>query len=168
MELIENNYDILILVLLAIIGLSLCFYNTYLLFKGQKTLGWTETKGLVIKSEMGISKDLTREKYKNCYRPDIEYEYEFRGNKFKSNQAYLGDKVYLSYKDKAEKTLKMFPLNKTVSVYVNPDNQSESILIKGSGGNRLLGIVLGLILIFIGILIQSNFELVKEFLIRLE
>ncbi len=168
MEFLENNLDFIILSLFVIIGISLYVYNVHLLFKGQRTLGWIVASGKIIKSELGVSQSLTKETYENHYRADIEYEYELLGNKFKSNQAYLGDKVYLSYKDKAEKTLKMFPENKTVNVFVNPDNHSESVLIKGSGGNRVFNILLGLILVLIGILIQSNFELIKEFLNSLE
>ncbi|MEJ2104887.1 MAG: DUF3592 domain-containing protein [Ignavibacteriaceae bacterium] len=168
MEFLENNLDTIIFILFAITGISLCVYNVHLLFKGQKTLGWTLAKGKIIKSEMGISQSLTRETFENYYRADIEYEYELLGNKFKSNQAYLGDKVYLTYDNKAEKILKMFPANKTVNVYVNPDNHSDSVLIRGSGGNRVLNIALGLILIFIGIFVQSNFDLIKEFLVGLK
>jgi len=168
MEIIQNNIDFLILALLSIIGIAIISYNVFLLFKGQQTAGWGEVPGQITKSEIGISQNLSKESFENNYRADIEYEYEIAGNRFKSDQAYLGDKIYLSYKDKAVKTLKMFPIHKTVSVFVNPDNHAESVLIIGSGANRVLNIIIGLFLVFIGVLIKTNFELILNILKGLE
>jgi len=168
MEIIQNNIDFLILTLLSIIGIAIISYNVFLLFKGQQTEGWGEIPGQITKSEIGISQNLSRESFENNYRADIEYEYEIAGNRFKSDQAYLGDKIYLSYKGKADRTLKMFPKHKIVSVFVNPDNHAESVLIKGSGANRVLNIVIGLFLVFIGVLIKTNFELILNVLKGLE
>lgn len=168
MEYFENNLDIIALCLFAVIGISLCIYNTYLIFKGQKTFSWTSTHGKIIKSEMQISKSLGEGTYGDYYRANIEYEYLVSGKRLTSNQAYLGDKVYLSHKRKAKRTLEQFPINKQVKVYVNPYNKTDSVLIKGAGGNRISIIILGLILIFLGIFIQSNFELIKQFFLSLE
>jgi len=159
-EILENNVDWFVLILFLIFGFGLIVYNSILIKKGKQTLTWVETRGQITKSEMVISKNHTKESVETYYRADIEYEYEMMGNKFNSNQAYLGDKLSLSYRDKADKMLKMFPINRSVSVFVNPDNYSESVLIKGSGGNRVLNIIVGLFLILAGILIKINFELI--------
>lgn len=164
MEIMQNNIDFVILTLLSTIGIAIVIYNVFLLFKGQQTEGWTEVRGQITKSEIAISKDLAERSFENHFRADVEYEYECAGVKYNSKQAFLGDEVYLPYKDKAEKTVKMFPINQVVSVFVNPNNNSESVLIKGSGANRILNIVIGLILVFIGVLVKSNFELILNIL----
>ncbi len=168
MEILQNNVDFIILILLSTVGLGLVVYNLILIKKGKQTSTWLEVKGQITKSEIGISQNPTKESFETYYRSDIEYEYEVTGKKYKSDQAYLGDKVYLTSKEKAEKTLKMFPINQTVSVFVNPDNYAESVLIKGSGANRVLNIVLGLILVIIGVLIKTNFALILNAIKGLE
>jgi hypothetical protein len=112
---------------------------------------------------MNPSLDFTQ----NYYKTSIEYEYEVFGIKYLSNQAYLGD-VISSNKSKARETVKMFPINKTVTVFVNPDNHTESVLIKGSGGNRVLNIVIGLFLIVAGVLVKINYELITNTIKGLE
>ena len=168
MEKLQNNVNWIITILLSAIGLVIVIYNILLISKGQQTKNWIEVKGLITKSNIDINRDPTERSFENDYRADIEYEYEITGIKYNSNQAFLGDKVYLPYKDKAEKTLKMFPINQTFSVFVNPDNYSESVLIKGSGANRVQNIVIGLILVIIGVLIKTNFALILNTLKGLE
>jgi len=168
MEIIQNNIDFLILTLLSTIGITIVIYNVFLIFKGRQTVGWTEVRGQITKSEISISQNLTKEIFENHYRADIEYEYEFAGVKYYSKRGFLGDEVYIPYKDKAEKTVKMFPMNQIVTVFVNPNNNSESVLIKGSGTNRIPNIIIGLILVVIGVLIKSNYELILNILKGLE
>jgi hypothetical protein len=165
MEILQNNIDSIILILLLIIGLGIIIFNIILIKKGEQTLNWFEVKGSIKKSEVNMnpSLDFTQ----NYYKTSIEYEYEVFGIKYLSNQAYLGD-VISSNKSKARETVKMFPINKTVTVFVNPDNHTESVLIKGSGGNRVLNIVIGLFLIVAGVLVKINYELITNTIKGLE
>jgi hypothetical protein len=167
MEILQKNVDFIILILSLTLGLGIVIYNIILIKKGQQTLNWIEVKGLISKSEMGILESISLESFQRCYRANIEYDFEVIGRNFHSKQAFLGDKIY-SGKSKAKKTLEMFPLNHTVSVFVNPDNYNESVLIKGSGANRVLFIILGLVFVFIGVLIKTNFELIINVLKGLE
>ena len=162
MEILQNNIDLIILILLSLIGIIIIIYNLILITKGQRTNSWTETNGLITKSEIGISKSLIEKTFDNHYRADIEYEYQIKNEVFYSKQVFLGDKIYIPHKNNAEKLLNRFHINQTVKVYYNPTNNSESVLIKGSGTNRFRNITLGLILIIVGALIQSNFEFILK------
>lgn len=168
MEILQKNIDFIIQILLSIVGLGIVIYNIILIKKGQQTLNWIEVKGLITKSEIGILESFRKRAFERCYIADIEYDFEVIGRKFHSNQAFIGDKIYISGKSRAQKTLEMFPLNCTVSVFVNPDNYNESVLIRGSGSNRILNILLGLVLVVIGVLIRTNFELIINVLNGLE
>ncbi len=168
MELLQNNLDNIFLIILLTVGIGIVIYNILLIKKGQQTQNWIEVKGLITKSELGILRMSGETSLESCYRADIEYDFEVTGRKLNSKQAFLGDKIYISGKSKAKKTLKMFPVNYTVSVFVNPDNYAESVLIKGSGANRVVNIVIGLVLIVIGVLIKTNFELIVNVLKGLE
>jgi hypothetical protein len=168
MEILQSNIDSIILIVLSLIGIIIIIYNLALITKGQKTNSWNETNGIITKSEIEISKSLTKQTFENHYRADIEYEYKIKNEVLHSKQVFLGDKLYLPHKDRAEKTLNTFPINQTVKVYYNPDNNSESILIKGSGSNRFRNIILGLILIIVGVIIQSNFEYILNLVHGLE
>jgi hypothetical protein len=160
MEFLQNDRDIIILILFSILGFGIIIYNIILIKKGHETLNWIEVKGLITKSELGILRQSGQTSLDYCYRADIEYDFEVIDKNFHSRQAFLGDKIYTSGKSKAKTTLKMFPVNHAVSVFVNPDNYSESVLIRGSGANRFLNIAIGLILVIIGILVKTNFELI--------
>lgn len=160
MEILQNNIDFVILIILLTIGLGVIIFNIILIKKGEQTLNWFEVKGSIKKSEIiQVNMNSTLDYTENYYRASIEYEYEVFGIKYLSNQAYLGDIIY-SNKSKAQETVKMFPIFKTVTVFVNPDNHIESVLIKGSGGNRVLNIVIGLFLIVAGVFIKTNYELI--------
>jgi len=160
MEILQYNVDFILLILSSIAGLGIIIYNVILMKKGQQTLNWIETQGQITKSEIGISQNSTIDSFETHYRANIEYEYEVFGKKYFSDQAYLGDKIYHGDSDKAKKVLKMFPIFHTVVVYVNPDNYAESVLIKGSGANRVVNIIIGLFLIVIGVLVKINFALI--------
>jgi len=168
MEILQNNVDFIILILLSTIGLGIVIYNIILIKKGQRTLNWIEVKGLITKSEIIQSMNPSKDLFENYYRASLEYDYEVLGIKYKSDQASLGDAIYSQDKSKAKETLKMFPINQTVTVFVNPDNHTESVLIKGSGGNRVLNIVIGLFLIVAGVLIKMNYELITNTIKGLE
>jgi hypothetical protein len=168
MEILQNNVDLFALILLSTVGLGLIIYNIILIKKGQQTLNWIETQGQITKSEIGISRNLSDGSVEAYYRANIEYEYEVHGKKYISDQVHLGDKIYLSYKYKAKKILNMFPIFHTVSVFVNPDNYAESVLIKGPGANRVVNIIIGLFLVVIGVIIKTNFELIFNFIKGLE
>ncbi len=168
MEILQNNIDFIILIILLTIGLGLIIFNMILIKKGKQTLNWFEVKGSIKKSEiiqvnMNPSVDYTE----NYYRSSIEYEYEVFDIKYLSNQAYLGD-IISSNRSKAQETVKMFPINKIVTVFVNPDNHTESVLIRGFGGNRVLNIVIGLFLIVVGVLVKINYELITNTIRGLE
>lgn len=168
MEILQNNLDLIILILFTTVGLGISIYNIIIIKKGEQTYSWFEVPGQITRSEIGISQNPTKETFHNHYRADIEYQYEVAGNRFYSVQAYFGDKIYLPNKEKAERILKMFPINQTVSVFVNPDNNTESVLIRGSGVKSVVNIVVGLILIVIGVFINMNFELILNVLNGLE
>lgn len=168
MEILQNNVDFIIQIIMSTVGLVIVVYNITLIKKGQQTFNWLEVHGQITKSEIGVMQNPTKESFENHYRSDIEYEYEVVGKKYNSDQAYLGDKIYLPSKDKAEKTLRMFQINQAVSVFINPDNHSESVLIKGSGANRILYIVIGLVLVIIGVIIKTNYSLILNAIKGLE
>ncbi len=56
----------------------------------------------------------------------------------------------------------MFPIGKLIEVYVNPNNHAESVLIQGSGSNRVFRIIVGIGFVVAGILVKTNFEIVLE------
>ena len=161
MEILQNNLDNIALILLLTIGLGIIIINIILIKKGEQTLNWFEVKGFIKKSEVTqLMLNPSHDYFEYSYRASIEYEYEVFGIKYLSTQAYLGDVISSNDKSKAQETVKMFPVNNTVSVFVNPNNYAESVLIKGSGGNRVFYILIGISLIVIGVLIKTNFELI--------
>ena len=78
-------------------------------------------------------------------RPQLVSNMSMRllGKNLSLTKLTLAIRFILSYKDKAKKILKMFPIHRTVSVFVNPDNYAKSVLLKGPGANRVVSIAIG-------------------------
>ncbi len=166
MAYIEQNLDIFILIILTIIGLGMIGYNIYLISKGRQSNSWTSTNGIITKSELGILKFTGDSSLEYNYRADIEYKFTIDDQIISSKQAFFGDELYHGNKSRTTKLLSQFPIAKTVTVFYNPNDVQESVLIRGSSIHRFFNIILGLGIIIAGALIESNFEIVKAFVLE--
>ena len=64
------------------------------------------------------------------FQAKITYEYHHKGNR------YVGNKIYFGYGSSSEKDdfteiVNLLPEGKNVSVYLNPENPNEAVLIPG-------------------------------------
>ena len=62
------------------------------------------------------------------YRPQIAYAYEYNGVSYTGSQVSLGAMVTSNSAASAKKLVAQYPPGKTFTVYVNPQNPSESVL----------------------------------------
>ena len=72
----------------------------------------------------------------NTYKIDIEYEYQVNDKAFTSSRyafSYKGDGDcnFLYTLDEATKIVQQMKKDKTITVYVNPKNPEESVVVKG-------------------------------------
>jgi hypothetical protein len=71
---------------------------------------------------------------RTLYRPQIAYTYEFNGVAYSGNQVQLGFKMTSSSAGSAARLVAKYPAGKTFTVYVNPQNPSESLLSPSAAG----------------------------------
>jgi hypothetical protein len=116
---------------------------TYAWIKGYKAEFWNRIEGKVAGSKIEKVEDSD-----GCYyQARIEYSYEISGSSYKGNNWYRsGPKVFQS-KNYAEAFLRGFPENKSVTVYVNPEKESESCLRTMEDAKLLLGIFVAFLML---------------------
>jgi hypothetical protein len=103
--------------------------------QGNDARKWPVVTGRIDKSEVdefrgSISND---SKSTTLYRPLISFSYEYNGLKYVGSHVSLGVKVTSNSAAVAKKTVAKYPLGKTISVHVNPQNPSESTLSPSTG-----------------------------------
>lgn len=123
--------------------------------QGIASKNWPNVKGKIIESRIEKEVWETREGTKVVEVARIKYEYEIKG------KLLINDKVSLGKNTFADATVKQFPKGKDVTVYYNPKNPQEAVLVQGAtwGAFKIVffigGILLALLLIPIVISIQE-------------
>ncbi|WP_324023675.1 DUF3592 domain-containing protein [Maribacter sp. BPC-D8] len=149
----------------VIIGLVTLCLSIFNLYNSKKTNSWAKTNAEV------QSLEFDHENYDGAssYRVKITYEYIIDNVKYQNNKIAYGygmngvddhHNLYLKLKDA-----------KKIVAYINPNNNSDSILIKGLNGS-ILGLLLfsimwnaGVSIFLVPILMKSNSKLLFKKLI---
>ena len=102
-----------------------------------RAVGFPTTFGTVTHSSVKISSDSEG----TSYHPEIRYEYALDGARF------IGDRYRYTFstsgKKSAEQAVAVHPVGRTVTVYYNPADPSDSVLQPGmEGGDLLVGLFL--------------------------
>ena len=130
----SKSHKLLIVALFAV-GLVLFAYGVRDMAKAWRCSSWPVVKGRVMDAGLSeIDKGIGGVDVR--FAPDIKYEYKFKGMmKFSNTIGYfppsalgLSDSYYAGNEDQALRFISRYPVDSTVSVYVNPDNPSESVL----------------------------------------
>ena len=110
--------------------------------KATESLNWPKVPGTITEAEVRKDYDTDAEGFTTTtYVPEIKYQYQVGGEEFSNQQiSFGGTKTYSSSK-KAEEALSQYPVNGSVSVYYNPENPEESVLVQGTKGTMTLIIV---------------------------
>jgi len=153
------NPELLVLIgsiVIMTVGFILTIVQFYFYAKSIKTNDWIVAKGQIVSSKLETLKDMSGDTFEDSYRPSISYKYEISGSLFKSDKIFYGDRVYTNYKHRSKKLLKKFPENKEVNIFVNPLDNSESVLIKGIRARNLINIFICVAVFAAGLFIYQN------------
>lgn len=117
--------------------------------KGTESQNWPSVKGTIISTEIIKDTDTDEEGFTTTtYKPQIGYQYTLSENTYINNRmSFGGTRSYGSY-TKAEQALSEYVLDNPVTVFYNPEDQSDSVLVQGTKGTMGL-IILGII--FVGV-----------------
>ena len=141
------------------LGVILFLLDFRLLCKSIQSENWSQTEGIIIKSEL----------YKSgggdssvSYEPLVEYQYEVDGKLYKSKRLYFGSSIGSSFKKrKSQKYINKFPADTKVTVYYNQLNIKQSVIETGIHSEILGLFVTGILICICGYLAMLHPEFFK-------
>ena len=124
---------------LLVVGCALSYVLFWEELSSQmETDDWTEVQGAIISS--GIESDYscdegTSDEGGGCsttYRPFAEYRYDVDGESYEGSRiSYTWANTHIGFRSLAESVIDDFQEGDEITVYVDPDDHSESVLIQG-------------------------------------
>ena len=119
---------------LLVVGCTLSYVFFWEELSSQmETDDWTEVQGAIISS--GIESDLSCDEEGGCsttYRPFAEYRYDVDGESYEGSRiTYTWANTLIGSRSLAESVIDDFQEGDEITVYVDPDDHSESVLIQG-------------------------------------
>lgn len=123
----EKQYVEIILLLFAAIEFV---WALYIYIQIREAKDWNMTEGLILKSS--IHKMQMASESKKSYRIKIEYTYQWQGHTYHSKRVYFGDYTRLDWSLPFKKILSNYQEGSKISVYFDPKNPKESVLIRNN------------------------------------
>lgn len=114
------------------------------LFEATDSLNWPALRGNIVKSEVCFE-----EKARIQYFPCVSYVFELDGKQYRSNKIWLHP--WREDREFAVATIASYPVGAEVSVFFNPSNPYEAILVKGPQHYLFLFFILSLMLVIVGV-----------------
>jgi hypothetical protein len=147
---LNNDEKVFILITIVIFSffamiISWVFYlyNIRPIPKAFASKHWQETPCKIISAK--VDKDVGA-KWGVAYSIDIVYEYEFAGSKYSSNEYYFTPNNYSFFK-KPARIVNEYTNARNPVCFVNPQNPSEAVLLRGFHSELLKGLLLLLVLV---------------------
>jgi hypothetical protein len=103
------------------------------LMKGIASRGWSQTTGTISRAFVLVETDPEGNK---GFTPSIEFEYVVEGNRYKGSRLRYGQ-VGSSNRERAERTIAGYPVGTSVSVFFDPRNPKDSVLLCGTSWGNL-------------------------------
>jgi hypothetical protein len=115
----------------ALINLLLVIYIGGVL-RTFRAYFWDKAEGKITKSEIRTYQDDGE-----MYEPQIEYQYEYKGQAYTSSQIGFGSGSSNNIKSSAQYFIDRYCLGWDVTVYINPEKPSKSMLEPGIRWNHI-------------------------------
>lgn len=136
---------------ILVVGVGFLIWSGYTYSKASASSGWPSVSGTVVVSEVDKTTQTTNSNVKWVFNPILKYEYKVDGI------AYSGERIRftsfsLSYKKeiKAKRVISAYPVGKSVPVFYNPKNPSDSVLVTGVGNRVYMGFGVGVLMLLVG------------------
>lgn len=127
----------------GIFFLSFGLYEAWIAYGSSK---WKAVPGSITESRLMEKKRGKRSR--TYHEPHIAYVYSSNGEQFSSNRIIIGEAAYdtldESSHSRSSRWLTQFPLGKEVTVYVNPEDPRQSVLVRGMHQVSFFKVYLGL------------------------
>lgn len=119
---------------LLVVGCTLSYVFFWEELSSQmETDDWAEAQGTIISS--GLETDYSCSEEGGCsnvYQPFTEYRYDVDGVSYEGSRiTYTWANTHIGFRSLAESVIEDFQEGSEITVYVDPDDHSESVLIQG-------------------------------------
>ena len=141
-----------------IVGIGLLAWSGYTYTKASASQSWPSTQGQVVTSEVKKTTHTSQNGTKWVFKPILKYEYsvdnlDFTGNRIR----FTSFEINHEKEHKAKREISAYPVGKKVSVFYNPNNPTDAVLVVGVGSRVYMGFGLGILLLAIGgIFVESE------------
>jgi len=110
-------------------------FGLWAINKGMQSEDWDKGTATVLKSNIEKSESKSKDargftRTSTSYSVRVTYSYTVEGNNYEGNTVGFGTMSHNERSD-AQEELKSYPQGKTIDVYYNPENPSDSVLKKG-------------------------------------
>lgn len=115
-------------IMFLIMGLILNYLSSDMIKKGEESLKWSKTTGIVIESELARSQD---DKGSEMYSPRVNVKYNVNGNEYQTSQINISPQYSTSNSSSVRNIITKYSKGKNVDVYYNDIVPTEAVLEPG-------------------------------------
>lgn len=115
-------------IMFLIMGLILNYLSSDMIKKGEESLKWPKTTGIVIESELARSQD---DKGSEMYSPRVNVKYNVNGNEYQTSQINISPQYSTSNSSSVRNIIAKYSKGKNVDVYYNEIVPTEAVLEPG-------------------------------------
>jgi hypothetical protein len=129
------------LVICVIVGIAMIAYSLFQRSRLRASASWVPVTATIVKAELLTSATTDSSEY----RISLAYEYEANGVRYTGKRIGFGPRSYIR-KKRAQAELEKYPVTCTVTVYFDPENPGEAVLVREAPSN-ILYLVMGICLL---------------------
>ena len=125
---VEKGGSFTVFIMLLIAGLILQYLSSDMMIKGEESLKWPKTNGVVIEAELARSQD---GKGLEMYSPRVNVKYNVNGNEYETSQINTSPQYLTSNLTSVRNIIAKYSKGKNVDVYYNDKDPTEAVLETG-------------------------------------
>ena len=125
---VEKGGSFTVFIILLIAGLILQYLSSDMMIKGEESLKWPKTNGVVIEAELARSQD---GKGLEMYSPRVNVKYNVNGNEYQTSQINISPQYSTSNLTSVRNIITKYSKGKNVDVYYNEIVPTEAVLEPG-------------------------------------
>lgn len=125
---VEKGGSFTVFIMLLIFGLILRYLSSDMMKKGEESLKWPKTTGVVIEAELARSQD---GKGLEMYSPRVNVKYNVNGNEYQTSQINISPQYSTSNLTSVRNIITKYSKGKNVDVYYNDIVPTEAVLEPG-------------------------------------
>ena len=119
--------------------------------RGNASENWPTAQGTVLDSKIRDVRSTSSDgPTRTSYAVHVEYEYEVEGSVYQGDQVRFGAMMH-NERSKAIDEQRKYPTDAPVTVYYNPENVGEAVLVAGYGAGVWVAVGLGGVFTAVGI-----------------